>query len=164
VQLGRITHIDNPTALDTMRYMKQFALHGEESPEVRVLAESIVGELMGRDYVSEYVAVLNWVRQNIRYTRDPRTIEQVRTPQVTIARKQGDCDDMATLIAALVAQLGGSVRFVAASFGPQRALAHVWAEALDPTTRRWVVLDPVPGKRVNNMLGAVHTRLMLPVS
>lgn len=164
MQLGQITHHDNPTALDTMRYMKRFALQGEEAPEVRVVAEGIVAELMGRDYVSEYVAVLNWVRQHIRYTRDPRTIEQVRSPQVTLARRQGDCDDMATLIAALVAQLGGSTRFVAAAFGPGRALAHVWAEAFDPASKQWVVLDPVPGKRVNNMLGAVHTRVMLSVS
>jgi len=142
-----------------MAWMRTFALTGEGLPELRLLAEQIVSELFARDYLSEYAAVLNWVRKNIRYSRDPATIEQVKQPHIVLATRTGDCDDLATLIGALVLQLGGKVRFVAGGFrgspvggDGQPVLTHVWVEAWDPASRLWVVLDPVPGRDVGSML------------
>jgi transglutaminase-like putative cysteine protease len=144
--------------------MVAFARQGEADPRLRALAERITSGIFSHDYLSEYAAILNWVRSNIRYSRDPRTIEQVKQPHAVLQTKTGDCDDLAVLIAALVGQMGGQVRFVAGGFsrpGGHRKLSHVWAEAFDPGTRAWVVLDPVPGRKVHNMLGRLKDRLVV---
>lgn len=146
-----------------MSHMKRAALAGEDMPEIRLLAERIIKDVMARDYLSEYAAIYHWVASHIRYTRDPRTIEQVKEPHVTLATGQGDCDDMATLIAALVLSVGGHVRFVAGSFGKGRPLTHVWAEAYAPANKAWVILDPVPGDRISSLIKNTRTRVELLV-
>jgi transglutaminase-like putative cysteine protease len=146
--------------------MQRLALMDQDNPAMRQLAEQIVSGITQKDYTSEYAAILNWVRANIRYVRDPVTIEQVKTPRATVETGSGDCDDMATLIAALVGHLGGRSRFSAGAFarGPsgRPVLAHVWAEAFDPSSGAWVVLDPVPGRRVHQMLGGTIKRIFHP--
>jgi transglutaminase-like putative cysteine protease len=120
---------------------------------IRAFAEEIVRNIWRHDYLSEYAAVLNWCRRNIRYVRDPVTIEQVKTPRAVIETEAGDCDDQSVLIATLCGALGARVRFVAGGFKGDGALAHVWCEAFDPASGAWVVLDPVPGRNVTKMLG-----------
>jgi transglutaminase-like putative cysteine protease len=163
------SHLPAPKAEQTLAWMAKFALRGEATPEIRLLAEKITRKLNSKDYLSEYAAILNWVRVNIRYSRDPRTIEQVKLPHVTLQTGTGDCDDLATLIGGLILSLGGSIRFVAGAYrgGPTRdgqpVPSHVWVEAFDPSSG-WVVLDPVPGRSVNNMLASLVKRWVQPVA
>lgn len=144
--------------------MRSLAVEAQRDESIRQLAEQIVKGVWPQDYLSEYAAILNWVRRNIRYTRDPRTIEQVQTPRATWQAHAGDCDDMAVLISTLVGVLGGQTRFVAGAFkqGGMEALSHVWCEAYDPATGKWVVLDPVPGRAVGRMLSRTVSRLAAP--
>ena len=155
-----------PTPEETLVWMQRLALMDQDNPQIRDLAEKIVSGVLQRDYASEYAAVLNWVRMNVRYVRDPVTIEQVKTPKATMETRAGDCDDMAVLIASLVGHLGGRSRFSAGAFvrGPtgRPMLAHVWAEAFDPVSGAWIVLDPVPGRRVHQMLGGTIKRIFHP--
>jgi transglutaminase-like putative cysteine protease len=144
--------------------MARFARSGEANPQLRELAERITRNVFAHDYLSEYTAILNWVRTHIRYSRDPRTIEQLKQPHVVVQTRTGDCDDMSILIAALVAQMGGHVRFVAGAFKGKRSYSHVWCEAYDPTSKTWVVLDPVPGRKVHRMIGRLSDRLVHPVT
>lgn len=142
--------------------MRQLAGSGARDPRVREVAIRITQQLLDHDFMSEYAALFNWVRRNIRYIRDPIEIEQVQTPHATLQLRTGDCDDLAVLLAALTGAIGGRSRFVAGAFrhGPngKPSLSHVWCEAHEPQTNTWVVLDPVPGRRVPQMLGAlVHT-------
>lgn len=170
---GQVHHLPPPRPEQTLAWMRKFALQGEDSPQIRQLAEHITRGVRQRDYLSEYAAILNWVRKNIRYTRDPRTIEQVSAPISTVQRKTGDCDDMATLLAALVLSVGGQVRFCAGAFAQspmgadgKKMPSHVWAEAFDPGSNQWIVLDPVPGhgRRVGEMLNHVQRRVTMPVA
>jgi len=141
--------------------MAKLIRKGQFDYRIRGLAEEIVGDLWPHDYLSEYAAVLNWVRKNVRYVRDPRTIEQIQTPEVTVETKQGDCDDASVLVGSLVGSVGAQVRLVAGSFAssPKHPgsglplLSHVWLEAYEPSSGAWVVLDPVPGRKVGQMLG-----------
>lgn len=153
----RVVDMPSPTPVQTLRLMARLANEAQLDPQLRLLWERICKGVRQKDYISEFAAVLNWVRQNIRYSRDPRTIEQVRTPQAVVRDRTGDCDDMACLIATLVGLGGGISRYCAGAFqrGPdgQPALAHVWAEALDDKNGAWIVLDPVPERRVHQMLG-----------
>jgi transglutaminase-like putative cysteine protease len=129
---------------------------GLEDVEVRLFAEQLVRELWPHDYLSEYAALLNWVRTHIRYVRDPIIIEQVKTPRAVLETGTGDCDDLCVVLGTLVGTLGGRARYVAGAFkrdpdgGPN--YSHVWCEAFDPASKAWVVLDPVPGRNVASML------------
>lgn len=96
---------------------------------VVTLAQSIVGAQRGKDFRSEAAAVQNWVRTNIRYTRDPRGAELLKAPAWLIkpGNRQDDCDGHAQLVAALLGAVGHRVRLVAIGFEPDR-FAHVYAE------------------------------------
>lgn len=144
--------------------MRRLSNDAQHDLQLRSLVEDLCRRVWPHDYVSEYAAMLNWVRKNIRYMRDPITIEQVKSPRAVLAERAADCDDVATLLAAMVGAAGGRSRFVAAAFktGPdgQPVMAHVWCEAFDPVSNAWVALDPVPGKRVPTMLGKVVHRIV----
>lgn len=164
-------HLPAPTPEQTLRWMAEFIRQGQYDHRLREFVErEIVGELFPHDYLSEYAAILNWVRGNIRYMRDPRTVEQVKTPAVVLETRTGDCDDMSVLIGALVGLVGGQVRLVAGGLANagrvasgRPILSHVWLEAFDPTSKSWVVLDPVPGRKVHQMLKRMTNRLTLEV-
>jgi transglutaminase-like putative cysteine protease len=151
--------------------MAKLIQQGQFDYRIRGLAEEIVGGLFPHDYLSEYAAILNWVRKNVRYTRDPRTIEQIQTAAVTIEAKHGDCDDSSVVIGALVGTVGAQVRLVAGAFASspkhprngQSLLSHVWLEAFEPAAGAWVVLDPVPGRKVNQMLGRLTRTVAMEV-
>lgn len=129
---------------------------------IRSLTEGIVKGLFPHDYLSEYVAILCWIRTHIRYVRDPVTIEQVKTPRAVIETEAADCDEMGVLAAAMVGTIGGKSRFVAGSFPGNGSLTHVWAEAWDPGSKAWVILDPVPGRRVGQMVGRIQRTMVHP--
>lgn len=144
-------HTPDADPRTTLQWMVRLTRAGLADVKIRLLAEEIVRDLWPHDYLSEYAAVLQWVRMNIRYTRDPIVIEQVKTPQAILETGTGDCDDMSVIIGTFVGTLGGKARYVAGGFRPG-ALSHVWCEAFDPASKKWVVLDPVPGRNVAEML------------
>jgi transglutaminase-like putative cysteine protease len=146
-----------------MAWMAKFIRQGQYDYRLRALAEKVIGGLWPHDYLSEYAAILHWVQTNIRYSRDPRTIEQVKTPAVIIETKTGDCDDLSVVVGALVGLVGAKVRLVAGSFVQRGPLAHVWLEAFDPNSGAWVVLDPVPGRKVGQMLRRLRRTLVKEV-
>jgi len=138
-----------------MAAMSKLAREAQFDVAIRALTERVVKGLISHDYLSEYAAILCWIRTNIRYIRDPVTIEQVKTPRAVIETEAADCDEMGTLAAAMVGTIGGRSRFVAATFNSSKPLTHVWAEAFDPASKAWVILDPVPGRRVGEMVGRI---------
>jgi transglutaminase-like putative cysteine protease len=62
----------------------------------------------------------------------------VQAPDVTLRDRQGDCDDQAVLIGALLTSIGHPVRFVAVGFRPGQ-FAHVYAET--PIGPNWVAVE-----------------------
>jgi transglutaminase-like putative cysteine protease len=152
----------------TLDYMKKITQRAIlKDARIRLFAEKITSGLATRDFLSEYACILNWVRVHIRYTRDPTIVEQVKEPSVIIETENGDCDDMTVLVGTLVGAMGGKVRYVAGAFsrslmGDSR-YTHVWAEAYDPVSKCWVVLDPVPGRNVGDMLNKIVDTLVVPV-
>ena len=149
-----------PSPKRTLYWMVQMTRQGQQDQQMMSLAQKIVKGVFPHDYLSEYVALLNWVRTNIRYVRDPRTVEQVKSARAVVETGTGDCDCMCTLLGTLIGHIGGQVRFVAGAFkkaaNGKPVLSHVWAEAYDPNTKAWVVLDPVPGRRVGKMIGRLQ--------
>jgi transglutaminase-like putative cysteine protease len=136
----------------TVASMRALALGAQTSWPLRRLVEKICLHLRPKDYLSELLALFHVVCRAVRYMRDPRTVELVKTPEATLATSVGDCDDMATLLAALLLLAGFLVRFVTVGFRSDGSFTHVYVEAFEPRRQRWVALDPVAGPRTAAML------------
>ena len=150
-----------PSPEETLVHMGRLANEAQADPQLRLLVEDIVREVYPHDYLSEYMAIYHWVQMNVRYTRDPVTVEQLKTPAAVLRTRAADCDCIATLLAAMVGVVGGKSRFVAGAFRAG-VLEHVWCEVYEPRSKAWVVLDPVPGRRVQQMLGRVVDSIVAP--
>lgn len=101
-------HISTADPESTMRWMARETQLAQEDASLRLFAEKLVTGLFPHDYLSEYAAVLNWVRMHIRYSRDPVTIEQVKTPRAALETETGDCMTLDTKI--IVRDRGGFYR------------------------------------------------------
>lgn len=132
----------------TVAKMSQLSMGpwGAQSPKVRALATDILSKagVPEKNYPAEMVAIHNWVRDNVRYTRDTHGQETLLTPEYMISGKpgsmNGDCDDKAMLVAALLGAVGIPSRFVVVGVTPDR-YSHVYLQAKPKD--RWIALDPI---------------------
>ncbi len=113
----------------TLKIMRQFVREYKKTIPVRELALSLVRDLHGhKNWIGQVKRVHSFVQRNIQYVRDIRGVETIATPLVTMQTRQGDCDDQAVLLAALLESIGHPTRFVAIKqnvFGPY---VHVYTE------------------------------------
>lgn len=153
-------------AEQTAELIKRAALTSQNRFEIRQLAEEIVRDVRAKDYLSEILAVYHFVLTNCRYTRDPRTVELVKSPhRIVMELLSGrkpliDCDELTGLLAALLLSLGCSVRIVIVAFKDMkhrgdRQYSHVFAQALEPKSGKWLTVDPVAGAKTDKMLRRV---------
>jgi Transglutaminase-like superfamily len=151
---------------DTIRKMAALAREAQQTYEIRNLATRIVHDVPSHQRVGELRAIYQWVRDTIRYRFDPLGLEWVQAPSRTVTERAGDCDDLATLIAALVGALGHRWRFRTVGDSPT-AQRHVQVQAW--TGKQWLDLDPVleptqpttaprtdPGTFAASAMGAEH--------
>ena len=155
--------------------MRRAALDSQRHIAVRALAEKCCQGIDSKDYTSEYIALYNMILQRCRYMRDPRTVEFVKAPFVVAQEILGggrpslDCDDMSCLLAALVIAVGGAARFVTVAFQNlfhqgKRQYSHVLAQALEPRTGTWIILDPVAADKTPEMMGRVQAAAVWPIA
>lgn len=140
----------------TIDEMRRLVLAAQTEWPLRRIVERVCRWIRPKDYLSELAALYHFVCWRIRYQRDPVTVELVKTPLATLETGVGDCDDIATLLAALVLLCGSQARFVTVGFRPSGPFTHVFTEGLDPKSRRWVMLDPVAGRHTTQMLRRVQ--------
>jgi transglutaminase-like putative cysteine protease len=129
----------------TLDAMIQAAREASTTIEIRNLAESIIVAVPAKDYRGELEAIQRWVMAHIRYTRDPITTETLKLPRALLESPQGDCDDQATLVAALAMSIGFPARFVAIGVHDAGLFEHVYAEVMLGTV--WCSVEttePVP--------------------
>lgn len=134
----------------TLEAMARLSREGAKELEVRAQAIAIVKRagIHPNDLVGEIRALFEFVRDRVRFLRDPVDLELVQAPRVTLRNGVGDCDDKATLLAALLRAIGHRARiaFRAVATRPQApsVFSHVYVVtdvdgrrlALDPTHRR----------------------------
>jgi len=111
-----------------------------------------------RDYRQQATRILEWVKKHIEYVPDPITaadkdgvpqgMELVQAPLRTIQRGAGDCDDQATLIAALGMVLGIPAEFATIKADPRRPndFSHVYPRLL--IGGEWTGVDSTVAKSV----------------
>jgi hypothetical protein len=130
---------------DTVALMQQLCTGqwGSRSPKIHALALNIVraAGVDEKDYTGEVVAIHNYVRDNIRYTKDVVGQETLYPPEeVAFNSKAGDCDDKSMLVAALLGSIGTPTRFVTIGVTPDR-YSHVYLQAKPKD--QWISLDPI---------------------
>ena len=135
----------------TLAIMKKL-VEGPEGAQnllVRETAIRVLGRQGGLEHnlMGQLRALYYFVRDGIRFVGDIAGVETLQSPRYTLTVKAGDCDDRATLIAALVRAIGipATLRFrvVAANPRAPQTFSHVYVMAniggrdiaLDPTYR-----------------------------
>lgn len=137
----------------TLERMKRAAREEYSSPLVRAWATKATAGCRPYDHQCRAFRILEFLREHMQFTPDPRGVEAVGTPGFHLAqltadgRMFGDCDDAAVLAASLALSVGMPARFVAASFKADGAFHHVWTEGY--TGAAWQELDPFRSERFN---------------
>ena len=131
--------------------MRRLSIAGGKDPTVRAAALAVLraAGVAAHDALAEASALFQFVRDRIRFTRDPVGVEWLQAPRHTLTLLAGDCDDMATLLAAMLRTVGIPARFRAVALEPNsNRYSHVYVVAsvkgqdlpLDPIYR-----DNMPG-------------------
>lgn len=147
----------------TLRAMREQALKGKKDLEIRRLVEKICEEVAEGDYAGELLAIYYWVKQNIRYMRDIDGVEFLKSPNQLIKTRSGDCDDIATLLAAMFMAAGNPVHFTIVAFnGGMPVFSHVYVEVVTPHGP--VLFDPVANRVQHEMASNIKAKKTFPVS
>jgi len=128
---------------DRLSMMVDQVMDSRSNKLVYKIKGEILRKLPVRDYDAEVKAIFYWVRDNIRYTRDPVNLELFMTPRASISDGVGDCDDMAICLVALLRSAGYICRFRVVGMEKgvyQHVYVVVGIPPEEPT--RWVPLDP----------------------
>lgn len=112
----------------TLNKMSKLVKAYKKSLLIYLKSREIIQSVLGKDHVGEMRAVQEWVKDNIRYTRDIRGVESVQTPVKTLEIMQGDCDDQSVLVASLLESIGHKTRFMAMGFAPNK-YSHVFTQS-----------------------------------
>lgn len=125
--------------LQVMRILVQEAR--KNSPAVQCWIMQEFSESTGSlDSIDHHVRGHFWYR--------PEENEVVRTPERMIVdwsntgHFEGDCDDVAVMLAFIFCTLGYRSRFVAIRYDNNPNFEHVFVEAYDVEAGRWRVFDP----------------------
>lgn len=129
-----------PGTEETVRRMLALVNSGKVHPEVMETARILTQGLPNKDYHAEAEKLFRFVRDNIRYQRDPRGVEYVRAPNVVLKKGVGDCDDAATLYAALAESVGLPTGFEAIKADPgfPYEFTHIYPIV---RTHKWYAAD-----------------------
>lgn len=122
----------------TLARMRQLVKDGKKNPRVLLTARALVRALPGKAYAQEAAAIHAFVRDRIRYVKDPRGVETLTTPDKLLELQQGDCDDKSILAASLLEALGHPTRFIACGNQPG-IFQHVYVET--KIRDKWVPVE-----------------------
>lgn len=124
----------------TLRRMAQIAKGYKTAPLIRETALKVLSRVPEKKWRLEIAALLQYVQEHIRYTRDVVGVETLQTPVQTLRLAQGDCDDQSILLASLLMAAGHPARFVA--LGPEPdTYTHVLVQS--KIGGEWVWCEPI---------------------
>ena len=143
IQLGRIPKGYAGTR-KTVEQITRLIKNGAKDFCVRQTAIDILVEnrVPPKKYLREIGTLFEWVKRNIRYTRDIYRVELLHSPRRMLELRAGDCDDMTILLGAMLKAIGHPVRLALVGFNPRRKklFTHIYLEAF--CKGWWIPLDP----------------------
>ena len=129
--------------LETARIIARLVREGAKDFYVRQQAIAIFRAcgVRPKDRLGEVRALFEWVRRNVRYTRDIWQVETLHTARRLLELRAGDCDDMTILLGAMLMSTGHPVRIVLAGYHPAKpnGYSHIYPEV--NVRGRWIALD-----------------------
>jgi hypothetical protein len=129
--------------LRTARIIGRLIAEGAKDFYVRQSAIRIFREygVPPKDRFGEVCALFDWVRRNIRYTRDIFRVELLHTARRMLELRAGDCDDMTILLGAMLLSTGHPVRLALVGFRPEKphSYSHIYPEV--HVAGRWLPVD-----------------------
>ena len=127
----------------TIDYIIQLIKEGAKDFCVRQTAIDILilTGVRPKDYLGEIGTLFEWVKNNIRYTRDIHRVELLHSARRMLELRAGDCDDMTILLAAMIKSVGHPVRLALVGFNPRKKklFSHIYLEAFHKGW--WIPLD-----------------------
>jgi len=99
-----------------------------------------------KNRMGEACALFDFVKRNIRYTRDIFRVELLHSARRMLELCAGDCDDMTILLGAMLLSTGHPVRLVLAGFRKNRphVYSHIYPEV--NVSGRWIAIDATMNK------------------
>ena len=154
---------------NTVTKMKSIIVQSSKNPLIREWAGHVISRVEVNDKRNEARAVFNFVRDNVRYTRDPLGFEYIQTPPVLLEsigqylkgqgdRPSGDCDDMTVLSLSLLKSVGFPVAIKVVSFKDNKKFSHVYG--LVQVNSEWISVDCVRPDQELGWESRGHTRVM----
>lgn len=158
---------DDGTRL-TLERMRDAVVTAVTHPLVRWFAVDCARQARTGDIRGQIAAIRAFLTQHVHFVPDPLTVEWLTPPpallQTIVDRyyTMADCDDVATLGAALGGAIGIPSRFVVLGFvHPNAPMGHVYTELFDGT--QWVELDITRSAQQLPMAGAIARQWIVPV-
>lgn len=153
---------------DTAKILIYLAEEAISAPPILYKAREITRQLAPNDHLSEALACLYWVREHVRFARDPDGIELVIGPVelLRLIEQYGswseDCDGQNALLYSLLRALGHWPRFSFVSFTGAEKIDHVFTE--DLLFGKYVILDPIlKDFQVGTMIGLIKRKENLSI-
>ena len=141
--------VNSPDIDDRISWIMAEIDEGKRHPRIRDIAGQILSRkadgswaVQERDWNAEVDAIFNFVRQNVRYTRDNHEVELFQKASRTLELKIGDCDDLSILLGSLLKNVGYPVLLRVIGLGGntyQHIYVVVGIPPTSPTT--WKPLD-----------------------
>lgn len=122
--------------IDQMRSLISEAL---TDPSILRTAKDIVRGVPAFDDYAEAQALYNWVRSNIRFTKDPVDKETLYPPTELLQIRSGDCDDISMLLGTLLMAVGYPARLMTVAANGDD-FSHVYVEG--QVNGQWIPMDP----------------------
>jgi hypothetical protein len=141
----------------TIERMHELVKKCKTSWPMILLATKITKSCPARAYVCAAQAIYDYVKNNIKYVKDPNGVELVQSPLVTIGqRRAGDCDDAGMCVAALAGAIGMPYAFrtVKADVMRPDEYSHVYCVVFVPRSPSegwdggWVAMDTTVPKNM----------------
>lgn len=123
----------------TLKIMGRLVREYRASPTIYGLSRSLIQKVPQKSWRGEVDALFYFVRDGIRYVKDPVGAEAVQLPTITLEIKSGDCDDKVTLLSSLLEAIGHPTRFCAVKVDGGSRYSHVFLQT--KVGKRWVSLE-----------------------
>ncbi len=129
------------------RMMRSLIRNGRKNRSLRDFTVKLLenNNVQSKDIDKEIEVIFKFVRDEIKYRKDPYRVEMFQSPVRTLkdylkGYGAGDCDDKAILAASMLSSIGYKVRLVL--MNPRGgAYTHVICEVFHPIEKRWIPLE-----------------------
>lgn len=153
-KIARLKIADGEAGIrQTLKLMGDLVRKYRGNPTIYGLARTLTANVPSKSWSAEVNALFYFVRDQIRYVKDPVGYEAVQLPTTTLQVQSGDCDDKVTLLCSLLESIGHPTRFVAVKVDGQQNYSHVYCQT--KIGKDWLSLETTenwqPGQSSNRI-------------